>query len=529
MTKKEPRRVKTLSGFMKWAEQFDPGHYLFRGVSNVEYEIEASASRRLPDKKDQTPANLLEINKRIIDDARLQGHDEKNGQRFSDLELLAELQHYGAATCLIDFTYNAQVALWMACQRSSKGTAKSKVVNGKVFAVNISNPEHFQKVTAQSVEKDIDCFFKSDKREGYSLYQWQPKQQNNRIIAQQSVFLFGGAKIEPEEECIIVESSKESILTSLEKSGGITEARMFPDFDGFARLRAHDRPYVEPDALGYLQRGIEAHKELKLEEAIKHYTNAISLQPDKHMLVRAYNKRGNAYDGIGKRDSAFEDYSMAIEINPDDDDAYFYRGFTYELKGDYEKAIKDYNKVINLNPNRADAHVYRAEAYRRTEAYRVTGRSSELVIKDYSTAIELNPHYAYAYRNRAQVYRVKGKIDLAIEDYTKLIELNRNSVYPYRIRAEAYMQKNAIELAIADYSKEIELMPDEAQHYSYFLRGIARLRIQDWEGAKEDFIASQDKGGNIIAFWSEKYSTITDFEEEFGVELPEDIAAMLTQ
>ena len=295
MAKKESRRVKTLSSFMKWAEQFEPGLYLFRGILNEKYPIQASAYRRLLDKRDQTPANLLEINKRMIDDARLQGHGQKNGDRLFDLELLAELQHYGAATCLIDFTYSAQVALWMACGQDSKDAAAGKVFNGKVFAVDISDPNRFQKVTSQSVEKDIDYFFNSDnsdknsdKRKRYSLYQWQPKQQNNRIIAQQSVFLFGGAQIEPEAECIILKNSKESILTSLEKSGGISEARMFPDFDGFARLRAHNRPYIEHDALGYLQRGIEAHKERKLDEAIKHYTKSIQLEPDNFMLTRAY-------------------------------------------------------------------------------------------------------------------------------------------------------------------------------------------------------------------------------------------------
>ena len=66
----------------------------------------------------------------MISAARLEGHDLKNGQRLFDLELLAELQHYGAATCLRDFTYSAQVALWMACQQRSKWD-----VNGKVFAV----------------------------------------------------------------------------------------------------------------------------------------------------------------------------------------------------------------------------------------------------------------------------------------------------------------------------------------------------------------------------------------------------------
>lgn len=522
MAKKESRRIKTLSSFMKWAEQFEPGLYLFRGVSNEKYPVQASAYRRLLDERDQTPVNLLEINKRIIDDARLQGHGQKNGDRLSDLELLAELQHYGAATCLIDFTYSAQIALWMACGQGSKDVADGKVFNGKVFAIDISDPNRFQKITSQAVEKDIDCFFKSDKRKGYPLYQWQPKQQNNRIIAQQSVFLFGGAQIEPEAECVILKNSKKAILTSLEKSGGITEARMFPDFDGFARLRAHDRPYIEHDALGYLQRGIEAHKERKLDEAIKYYTNAI-MQPDNPILVRAYNNRGNAYEGKGKRDLAFEDYSMAIEINPNDADAYFYRGFTYELEHNFEKAIKDYDRVIDLNPNHADAYAYRANAYS------AANRDLELVIKEYSKAIELSPHHNYAYTNRAQVYREKGEINLAIKDYNKVIELNPNYALAHVRRAEAYMEKNEINLAIADYSKVIELMPDEAQANYYFLRGMARLRTQDWKGAIEDLTASRDRNLNISDSFSKEYKSITEFEEEFKVKLPRNIAGMLTK
>ena len=234
--KKNRARVKTLSGFMKWAEQFDSGQYLFRGVSNENYEIEASASRRLGE-NGSNPAKLLKINKEMIDDARLQGHDVKNGQRLSDLELLAELQHYGAATCLIDFTYSAQIALWMACRQRSKWN-----VNGKVFAVRSDDPVRFKKVTSESLKENLDYFFERDKRSRrYPLYQWQPKQQNNRIIAQQSVFLFGGAIIQEEAKCVILKNNKEAILTSLGRASGITEVRMFPDFDGFARLRSHEQ------------------------------------------------------------------------------------------------------------------------------------------------------------------------------------------------------------------------------------------------------------------------------------------------
>lgn len=517
MAKKESRRVKTLSSFMKWAEQFEPGQYLFRGVLNKDYKIEASAYRRLLDERDQTPANLLEINKRIIDDARLQGHDQKNGERLSDLELLAELQHYGAATCLIDFTYSAQIALWMACQREPKGTTKSKVFNGKVFAVDISNPNRFQKVTSRLLKQDIDCFFaKLDERKEYPLYQWQPKQQNNRIIAQQSVFLFGGAQIESEAECTILKNSKESILTSLEKSGGISEARMFPDFDGFANLRAHDRPYVEHDALGYLQRGIEAHKERKLDEAIKHYTKSIQLEPDNLMLTRAYNNRGNAYDGKGEHDSAFEDYSKAIEINPDDADAYFYRGFIYQLKRNFGKAVKDYDKAIELDPDHVEAYIYRADG---------ANRDSELVIKDYSKAIEMNPNFAYAYRNRGLTYEKRGKVDLAIKDYSKAIDLNSDSSVDYSHRARVYRDNGETHLAIEDYKMAITLNPYYDKNY-YDLAMI-RLQQQDWKNAKADLIDAQNRELNIINLFSQYHQTIADLEEKIGVELPEDITIML--
>ena len=88
--------VETLSEFIEWASQFKDGQYLFRGVPNDNFEIEASAYRRLPEADSGNPSKLLRINQRLIEDARSLGHDRKNGEQLSDLELLAELQHFGA-------------------------------------------------------------------------------------------------------------------------------------------------------------------------------------------------------------------------------------------------------------------------------------------------------------------------------------------------------------------------------------------------------------------------------------------------
>ena len=115
MENKNNITAKTINEFIEWAAQFSDGQYLFRGVSTESYKIEASAYRRLPEIDRNDPKKFLKINKDLIMKAKALGHDQKNGQQLSDLEILAELQHFGAATCLIDFSRSALVALWFAC------------------------------------------------------------------------------------------------------------------------------------------------------------------------------------------------------------------------------------------------------------------------------------------------------------------------------------------------------------------------------------------------------------------------------
>ena len=329
--------IETFREFIEWIAQFKNGQYLFRGVSRECYAIEASACRRLPTDSDD-PSKLLDINKRLIDDARTLGHDLKNGRQLSDLDLLAELQHCGAATCLIDFTHSALVALWYSCQQSTDGEA-----NGKVFAVHIDEPGRFKRVTPELVtQKNIDYFFNPNE---YQLYQWQPKLQNNRIIAQQSIFLFGGSPIVPIDECVIAKDFKQNILTSLNQSSGITEASMFPDFDGFARLHTHKKPDVEPDAQGNLRRGIDAYERGDMEGAINYYDKAMELNPD---YADAYYYRGRAYYDNNNDADAIEDFNNAIELNPDYADAYHYRGQALYRTGEIDLATPDLTEAQRL-------------------------------------------------------------------------------------------------------------------------------------------------------------------------------------
>ena len=430
MAKKVSKRVKTLNGFMKWIEQFSDGQYLFRGVSKHTYKLEASAYRRLPEKERNNPNKLLKINRELIDKARLLGHDQKDGHYLSDLELLAELQHFGAATCLIDFTRSAQIALWFACQQSSTGEA-----SGKVFAVRSDDPALFRTITPKLVtEENIEYFFQQDERGRCPLYQWQPKQQNNRVIAQQSVFMFGGSEIVATAECVILKSSKSEILDSLDNSASITEASIYPDFDGFARLHAQNKPYIEPNVQGYLQRGTEAHLEGRLDDAIVYYTEVISLQPDVPTLSEAYTKRGNAHRTKNQVDEAINDYSKAIKLKPNDAEVYSLRGNAYANERDFDNAIEDYSNVIELEPDDAAIYNKRASTY-------VEKDDLDNAIEDYSKAIELEPNDTRVYNRRANVYVQKGEFDDAIKDYTTSIQLKPDHTYAYNGRGNAYIKK----------------------------------------------------------------------------------------
>ena len=349
--------VKSLNEFMEWASQFNQGGYLFRGVTNEEYDISASAYRRLKNTQDDENRSVeferfVQINRGLIGDVRLQDMDWKNGRKLRDLEVLAELQHSRAATCLIDFTYNALIALWFACYQESENATRC----GKVVAVRVDKEHQFRAVTLELLKKDIDYFFSgNENRMHQQLYKWQPPHQNSRIIAQQSIFLFGTVEINPDKGCIILGSKKQEILESLEQVHGISEAMLFPDFEGFARQHRQSVPYTQLAASQYRERGMQKAQERKFEEAIDAFSKAINIDPGNSS---DYQNRGAAREGLLSQSGAREikqykgvrdDYTEAINLDPNAPVSYYRRGMLIASKGGrMHEAFPDLEKALQI-------------------------------------------------------------------------------------------------------------------------------------------------------------------------------------
>ena len=201
----------------------------------------------------------------------------------------------------------------------------------------------------------------------------------------------------------------------------------------------------------------------------------------------------------GDYDRALQDYTKAIDLKPNDAEAYNNRGGAYYLKEEYESAIVDFTKAIQLKPDYAEAYNNRGGAYYLKEEY-------ESAIIDFTKAIDLKPDYAIAYNNRGRAYGVKDEV----EGSTTPIDQG---------------SKRAVIRAIKNYNPAIGLNPELAP--TYYNRGVAWLRLREWERAKSDLTVARDKGINIITAFRNDYASIEDFEGRNGVQLPEDIASML--
>ena len=336
--------IKSINGFIDWTKALKGSLILYRGLSDAGMALEASGYRRIKqEENDAAKSVFYNYITWLLDRASLQGFRQKQGNALSDLELLAELQHNGAATCLIDFTANPLIALWFACKESSEK-------NGQVVAMATDSIDDFAVVNYENVSKPIMDLFKEDK-----LWKWTPGHQNNRIVAQNSIFVFGKEKIVKEyyKAIEIQKESKAGIIRELRDKFGIDERYLFSDFSGFAQANTHNKPYSDYSAEDYFSFGVEHSQRSEYEKAIEYYDKAIILNPK---FSGIYSNRGIAKRALNDHQGAIADHDKAIELNPKFFQAYNNRGIIKSNSGDHQGAIVDYDKAIELNPKFAQAY-----------------------------------------------------------------------------------------------------------------------------------------------------------------------------
>ena len=180
------------------AEKSANGNYLYRGEPRRHRKVSSSLWRVCKKKMRTEDFDIRDIEAPILEEAR------KFTSEKEEIEIWAELQHYGGHTNLIDFTTDSHVALFFACDRFLNKP-------GRVILLGESAQNE------NRVEKN-------------------PEHPRHRIIAQKSVFIHPPmGLVEPDDVITIPAHLKSAILSYLDKQHGISTETIYNDLHGFIR------------------------------------------------------------------------------------------------------------------------------------------------------------------------------------------------------------------------------------------------------------------------------------------------------
>ena len=226
----------------------------------------------------------------------------------------------------------------------------------------------------------------------------------------------------------------------------------------------------------YINEGDEKTRSGHYKEAISDYSLVLEIDPNN---AWAYSSRGFCWNKLERYILAIEDFTIAIKLEEDPKKkgyAYQNRGQSKILMENYEEAILDYNKALELNGK--DAISY----YERGICNFNLGRQ-KLGLIDVNKAIALNDGYSYWYVERARIKEVLGDYEGALEDLERALELGAgdNAILGMGVMKERLGNYSG---AIEDYNNLILRYPKIGA--AYYRRGISNWAIGNFEEACND-------------------------------------------
>jgi len=143
------------------------------------------------------------------------------------------------------------------------------------------------------------------------------------------------------------------------------------------------------DARGHFLRGCSYHELGMYTEALKHYQDAVKLNPD---FTEAFMNLGIVYYQLGKYSEAINAYEKALSLNPSSPSLYNKLGSAYIIRGNYTKALNSFKKATDIEPANPVSH------YNLGIAYYLNG-DRDAAFKEYSVLKELDMERAKSLLN----------------------------------------------------------------------------------------------------------------------------------
>ena len=254
--------------------------FVYRGQSDFTWKAVSGVYRRIEESKklaklkqtNVSSNDVLDYLKGKLHEARkrISAHQMLEIKEMNDISLLVEMQHYGGATNLIDFSLNPLISLYFA-------SIGSPNTDGRVFCITYSNP---YKVLSGRSELLADLFPSPVGK----LYAYSPSHSNPRIIKQDSIFIFNDIGYIDDSlidhNFLINAESKVQIIQDLRDIAGITEESIYPDFIGYLQANNFRIPFKIKNAQDYFEQAVPFHRNGNFMEAIEYYKKSLELDSE---------------------------------------------------------------------------------------------------------------------------------------------------------------------------------------------------------------------------------------------------------
>lgn len=185
----------------------------------------------------------------------------------------------------------------------------------------------------------------------------------------------------------------------------------------------------------------------KYEAAIAFFSEYIAGHPTE---PGPFCERAGARWYAGQLEKAIDDYSQALELEPNDILSLSGRGQVLAETGQHEKAIRDLNLALQLLKTIPATNPSWSKWYEQIEAFVRNGRGVALAsmgengsaMEEFELSIRLSSENAWVYYNRAQVYDLARDLEKACSDYQTALMKRLPALNPLRKeRAQARLHE----------------------------------------------------------------------------------------
>jgi tetratricopeptide (TPR) repeat protein len=268
-----------------------------------------------------------------------------------------------------------------------------------------------------------------------------------------------------------------------------------------------------------------------LREAIESYPQDKRLH---HLL-------GISYQGARMTDEAKDQYTMAINIDPNYAPAYNNLGYLFRQEGNFEEAENAFQNYIRVLPDEANPHDSIGDLYTKMGKY-------DMAIEHYQKAVSLNPKFFFSQQKIGDNLVFKGKFAEGRAAYNKALAMApdvANKIVVQQGLANTWLFENNPDRAIEDnklaikWAEENSLPENAATIYQMqALINLENGRLQEAKAnleACDTIVSSQNLTENrkhrlsllslrnnaLLAAKSGNFDQAMDFADQLGKKVEE--------